>query len=297
MKTIAGNRIIYSFNWKHKPAAHVQPGELVTIETEDAFGGQIRSEKDSVKTLDWSKVDGATGPIFIEGTQPGDTLVVEIVNIKVAKKGVIVTVPKHGILAEKDFRPSTRIIELSKNTADFGDIRLRIRPMIGTTGVTPAEGEIQCGSLGRHGGNMDAKEITSGSRLFLPVFVEGALFAAGDVHAVQADGELCVSAIEVSGRIQLKFNVIKDKKPEWPVLETEDSYALLACGETFDEAAKLATEAAVEALMRQFDWPFEIAYMFGSLAVDLKINQAVDPKKGVRAVISKKFVDLESFLT
>jgi amidase len=130
-----------------------------------------------------------------------------------------------------------------------------------------------------------------------PVFAKGALFAAGDLHAVQADGELCVSAIEVPGEISVKFEIIKNKKPEWPVLETKDSYSLLACGETLDEAAKLATEAAANALMRQYRWPFETAYMFGSLAVDLKINQVVDPKKGVRAAISKNYIDLESFLT
>jgi len=95
----------------------------------------------------------------------------------------------------------------------------------------------------------------------------------------------------------VKFEIIKNKKPEWPVLETKDSYSILACGETLDEAAKLATEAATNALMRQYSWPFETAYMFGSLAVDLKINQVVDPKKGVRAAISKKYIDLESFLT
>lgn len=297
MKTVSRNRIIYTFSKKHKPVAFVQPGELVTIETEDAFGGQIRNEKDSVQTLDWAKVDGATGPIYVEGAEPGDTLAVQIIDITVPNKGVIVTVPKQGILAEKNIEPSTRIVRISKSHVDFLGIKLSINPMIGTIGVTPAESEIQCGSLGRHGGNMDVKEITSRCKLFFPVFAKGALFAAGDLHAVQADGELCVSAIEVPGEISVKFEIIKNKKPEWPVLETKDSYSILACGETLDEAAKLATEAATNALMRQYRWPFETAYMFGSLAVDLKINQVVDPKKGVRAVISKKYIDLKSFLT
>jgi amidase len=102
--------------------------------------------------------------------------------------------------------------------------------------------------------------------------------------------------VEVPAEISLKFRIIKGKKPDWPLLEMEDSYAVLACGETLDEAAKLGTEAAVEALMQQYDWPFETAYMFASLVVDLRINQVVDPKKGVRAVVSKKFMDLESLL-
>jgi amidase len=162
--------------------------------------------------------------------------------------------------------------------------------------VTPNEGEIPTGSLGRHGGNMDVKEIKKGTKLYLPVLTRGALFAIGDVHAVQGDGELCVSAIEVAGEALLKFNLIKGKTPEWPTLQTEEGYALLACGESLDEAAKLATEAAVKAFMRQYRWSFEKAYMFGSLAVDLRINQVVDPKKGVRAVISRNFITMESLL-
>jgi amidase len=128
----------------------------------------------------------------------------------------------------------------------------------------------------------------------LPVFVEGALFAAGDLHAVQADGEVCVSAVEASGEILLSFDILKGKSMTWPVLETQDSYALLVCGDSLDEASGLAAEAAVGALIREYDWSFEKAYMFASLVVDLRVNQVVDPKKGVRAVIPKEFISIES---
>lgn len=94
VKKVSKNKVIFSFNPQHDPAERVTPGELVLVETEDAFSGQIRSEKDSVNVLDWSRVDGATGPIFVEDARPGDTLVVEILEIKVPKKGVIVAVPK-----------------------------------------------------------------------------------------------------------------------------------------------------------------------------------------------------------
>ena len=295
MKTISSDKIIYAFDPKHTPIAHVKTGELLTIETQDAFGGQIKSEKDSVETLDWSKVDGATGPIFIEDAMPGDTLVTEIINIKVPKKGVIVTVPKYGILAEEKVKPLTKIIKIQEDYVEFEKVRLKTRPMIGTIGVTPRR-KIPCGSLGRHGGNMDVKELTAGTRLFLPIFVEGALFGAGDIHAVQADGELCVSAVEVPSEISLKFTLVKGRRPEWPTLEMKDSYAFLTCGRTLDEAAKYASKAAVEVLMREHGWSFEKAYMFGSLAIDLEISQVVDPKKGVRAVVSKDHLSLDSVL-
>jgi len=297
MKFVSKNKAVYSFSPSHPPVERVKTGELILIETEDALGGQVKDEKASVKELDWTKIDAATGPIFIEDAEPGDTLVVEILEIKPEEKGVLVTIPKFGILGHKKFQATTKIVEIKDGYVHFDEkIRIRTNPMIGTIGVAPEKEEIPSGNLGKHGGNMDVKEVTAGTRLYLPVFVEGALFAAGDVHAVQADGELCISAVEVASKILLRFNLIKQRSPQWPVLETEDNYAVLACGETLEEAAASATEAMVKAIMREYGWPFEKAYMLGSLAVDLKINQVVDPKKGVRAVISRDFISLKSFL-
>jgi amidase len=298
MKVVTRRTVIYSFSAQHEPVEHVKPGELVLFETEDALGGQIKTEETSLDVLDWSRVDGATGPVFVEGIESGDTLVVEILDIKVEEKGVIVTIPKYGILGGKRFNPSTKIVRISRGYIHFDeDVHVRTKPMIGTIGVAPESGKIPSGSLGKHGGNMDVKELTAGTKLYLPVFAEGALFATGDLHAVQADGELCVSSIEVAGEVLLRFSLIKDKKPEWPILETHDGYAFLACGDTLDEAAAFAAETAVEAFMREYNWPFEKAYMFGSLAIDLEINQVVDPKKGVRAVMSKDVISLDSLLT
>jgi amidase len=296
MKVVPSNKVIYTFSPRHKPAACVKPRELILIKTADAFGGQTKTE-DSVAELDWTKVDGATGPIYVENAEKGDSLVVEILDIKIKEKGTIATIPKCGILAEKKFDPVTKIVKISKGYVHFSrGVRIKAAPMIGTIGVTPEE-EVPSGSLGMHGGNMDVKEIRAGTKLYFPVFTDGALFALGDLHAVQADGELCVSSVEVAGEVLVRFDLVKDKMPEWPLLETCDSYALLACGDTLDDAATLATEAAVKALIREYNWPFEEAYMFGSLAINLEINQVVDPKKGVRAVISKEFVTLDSLLT
>jgi len=298
MKTVSRNRIIYTYGTRHKPAEHVRPNETFVIMTEDAFGSQIKTEKDTVEGLDWSKVDGVTGPVFVETAKPGDTLVVEILDIGTENRGVIVTVPKSGILGEKPFGPLTKTMESKRGFVQFEkNVKLRTRPMIGTIGVTPKDAEVPTGSLGKHGGNMDVKDITAGVKLYLPLFVEGALFAAGDLHAVQADGELCVSAVEVAGEITLKCKLVRGRQPEWPVLETEEAYSILACGDTLDEAAKHAAEAATKALMHEHSWSFEKAYMFSSLAVDLRINQVVDPKKGVRAVVSKDFIMLKSLLT
>ncbi|MEM3727605.1 MAG: acetamidase/formamidase family protein [Candidatus Bathyarchaeia archaeon] len=291
MKTVPKSKRIYSFSPKHEPAEYVKPGEKIRLELEDAFGGQIKDEGMPLEELDWSKVNGATGPIFIEGAESGDTLVVQIEEIKVAEKGIIAVVPKHGALKDKTFKAKIKFVPIIGEYAHFErDVRVKICPMIGTIGVAPVAGEIPTGNLGRHGGNMDVKEITRGTILYLPVFADGALFAAGDLHAVQADGEVCVSAIEVSGKLTLSFDVLKGKSVSWPILETERSYEILVCADSLDEACSLAVEEAVKALMHGYNWSFEKAYMFASLVVDLRINQVVDPKMGVRAVIPKEFV-------
>lgn len=298
MKVVPRNKVTYSFSPKNKPVEHVRPQELVLLRTEDALGGQIKDEKASLQKLDWSRVNGATGPVFIEGAQPGDTLIVEILDIRIEKKGVIVTVPKCGVLERRKFNAYTRMVKISSGYINFDQgIRVKANPMIGTIGVSPESGAISSGSSGKHGGNMDVKELTAGTKLYLPVFTEGALLAAGDLHAAQADGELCVSSVEVAGEILLRCSLYKGKSPDWPILESRDSYAILTCGNTLDEAATIAADSAVKALMREHDWPFEKAYMFGSLAVNLEINQVVDPKRGVRAVISKEFVSRDSLLT
>ena len=144
---------------------------------------------------------------------------------------------------------------------------------------------------------MDVKYVTSGSRLYFPVSTDGALFAAGDLHALQGDGEICVSAIEVEGQILLRFKVIKGRHPPWPILETKDYCAYIACGDTIDEAAVKGTEATVKALMKAYGWSFERAYMFASLCCDIKVNQVVDPKKGVRVAIPKELMSIESMIT
>jgi amidase len=144
---------------------------------------------------------------------------------------------------------------------------------------------------------MDVKDVISGSRLHFPVFTDGALFAAGDLHAVQGDGELCVSAVEVEGQILLRFKVIKGRHPPWPILETKDYSAYIACGDTLDEATVQGTGATVKALMKAYGWPFERAYMFASLCSDVKVNQVVDPKKGIRVAIPKELISVENMLT
>ncbi|MCX8188299.1 MAG: acetamidase/formamidase family protein [Nitrososphaeria archaeon] len=296
VKRISKTNVIYKFSAKNKPVETASPGDLIIFETIDCLGGQIRNENDSISAIDWSRVNGATGPLYVKGAEPGDTLAVEILDISVDDKAFLVTVPGNGVLSNLKFSSKIKMLKTSKYTTNFSSLRIKSNPMIGTIGVAPAYDEIPCGDLGRHGGNMDVPILNAGSILYLPVTVEGALLALGDLHAVQADGELCVSAAETSGEVLVRINLIKKRQPRFPILENKDIIAILAFGNTIDEAIRAATEYAVETLMISHKLSFEEAYMLGSLIVNLRINQLVDPKKGVRAEISKDFVKFEDFL-
>lgn len=288
--------VVYSFSSKHVPRYRAHPGDVVVFETIDALGGQIVDEATPLETIDWSRVNPATGPLYVEGAKPGDTLVVEVESIRIADRAVIIAVPGFGALHDKKFSATARVAEVREGKLVFRGVEVELRPMIGVIGVAPEEGEYPTGTSGYHGGNMDVALITQGSRVYLPVFVEGALLAVGDLHAVQADGELCVAAAEVSGEVTVKLSLIKGKRPTYPVVEHGDRYSIIAFGKDLDEAVYRASEEAVAVLMRSLGLPFEDAYMLASLVVDLRINQVVDPMKGVRAEIPKKYAKLEHFL-
>ncbi|MCS7111487.1 MAG: acetamidase/formamidase family protein [Ignisphaera sp.] len=296
MIRIPRNHTVYSFSRRHPARYRARPGDSVVFETLDALGGQIVDEATPIESIDWSRVNPATGPLYVEGAEAGDTLVVEIESIEVSDRGVIVVAPGFGALHDRSFRPRAKVVWVKNGRLLFNDIEIGVKPMIGVIGVAPEDGDIPTGTSGYHGGNMDVNLITAGSKVYLPVFVEGALVAIGDLHAVQADGELCVAAVEVSGEIQVKIGLIKGRRPHYPIVETLDRYAIITFGRDLDEAVYRASEEAVSILSRAFNAPFEEAYMLSSLLVDVRINQVVDPVKGVRAEIPKKYVRLDHLL-
>lgn len=293
---IPRTEVIYKFSNKLKPVAFAKAGDRVIFETRDALSDQISRSSPTLDSVDLSKRNPATGPLFIEGAEAGDTLVVEILKIKLRDYGWMRVYPGGGILHDKDIRHKVKIVELSNDVAMFNDLEIPLNPMVGVVGVAPVEGEYLTTVPNYHGGNMDVAEIGVGSRIYLPVFLDGALLAIGDVHAVQKDGEICSTALETSGEVEIKVDIIKKKMPRYPILETSAHYSIIAFGYGLDEAAYRASEEATRVLMKAQDLEFEEAYMLSSITVGLKVNQAVNPFRGVRAEIPKKYVKLEDFL-
>ena len=283
--------VIYAFRPDLTPVATARSGETIEFVCQDSCGGQIRSEKDTLHTLDIDHVNGATGPVQVMGSRPGDVLRVRIRDIRVADEGFQAIEPKYGVLGDEVPEPRTKMIPIRAGVAVFSKkIRLPIRPHVGTIGVAPAKKAWTTFYPGDHGGNLDTKEITKGHAVYLPVFQPGAQLAMGDIHALMADGEVCVTGIEIEGSVRVELEVLRGLKLRRPLVETRDAWFAVASAPTLDEAAKLATQDGVELLARGAQLPWEDAYMLASIACDLRISQDVDPWRTAKLAIPKSLM-------
>lgn len=235
-----------------------------------------------------------TGPIFIEGAEPGDTLEVRIQKVRIAtpyaSNGFS---PQRGVLPPTDFaRGRTKIIplDLQRNVAKFGPgIEIPLRPFFGSMGVAPPEamGRIASGPPGIHAGNLDNKDLVEGTKLFIPVHVKGALFEAGDGHAGQGNGEVNITAMETSLTGTFQFIVRKDLHLKGPRGDTPTHWIAMGLDPDLDQATIHATRDAIDFLVTEKGLSREDAYSLCSVAVDFNITQAVDGTKGVHAMIPK----------
>ncbi len=282
---------IFAFTPDLQPKASVHPGDTFEVECQDSCGGQIRSEADLLSKIDLDHVNGATGPIEVSGAQPGDVLRVSILSLKVGKVGYVGTEPKLGVLGDRVSVGKTRILPIRNDVARFSEeIRLPIEPHIGTIGVATARESLSTFYPGDHGGNLDTREIRAGHAVYLPVFQPGAMLALGDVHALMADGEVCVTGIEIDGVARLRVDLLKGLDLHRPVVETRDAWYALASAPDLDEAARLVTSDAVDLLARGRGLAWEDAYMLASLVADLRISQDVDPHRTCKMVLPKRYL-------
>jgi amidase len=247
----------YTLSPHDKPVVHIAPGETLILETEDACSGQIRKQGD---VRDRDKIPFANpvvGPIYVEGAEKGNTLAVFIEEIEpLIGQGItylsefnenyISSVPVLNFM-KVSIPHKAKICPIKDDLVYFSDkIFFPYQPMIGTIGVAPfLETEsISTGVLpGKHGGNMDIPEVAPGSTLFLPVYHNGALLYAGDVHAIQGDGEITGTAIEMSAKVKVKVDLLQGKPINWPRIETRDemvSVVTTSAGRTLEDTIKTA---------------------------------------------------------
>lgn len=298
MKTISNDYVIYSFKPQMEPVEKVKVKEVFKVKTNDCFYGQIEREDQTLDEIDYSKLNPTTGPIYIEGAEPGDVLKIKILDINVDSKGVALTLPSEGVLKDKSTKSLTKILDIKDEMCCFQGLLIPIDPMIGVIGVAPSqeEGEYNTATPWKHGGNMDTTDIRVGSTVYLGVNEEGGLLALGDCHAIMGDGEVSFSGLEVAAEVTLEVDLIKKKEIIWPLVETKNHTMVISSGDTVDEAMGFATNEAVRYLMKGLDISWEEAYLLSSLVMDLKISQVVDPKKTVRAAIPKTVLVTEKLL-
>lgn len=283
MLTIKRETAVYAMSPDNAPVAWVESGETILFETSDCFGGQIATENDHLGTLDWSRINPATGPVFVKDAMPGDTLKVEILQINVDKQAATVEAPGEGITGLAAEAENTKILPVTDGCAVFNAmIKLAVKPMIGVIGTAPADESIPTGTPSFHGGNMDCKRIGEGAVLYLPVNVEGALLAMGDLHAVMGDGEVCVCGAEIAGEVTVRVSVLKGRPLPLPFLVTEEHAMAVYSAEGLDAAAEGTTLRMRSFLIDQAGLAAHEAGMLLSLAGDLRICQAVDPNKTCR---------------
>jgi len=279
---ISKEKHLFSMDKTNVPTAYIDLPCTLTFETLDCFSEQIQGTQDTIATLDFERVNPATGPVFLKDTQAGDVIAVKINDIRVKSPGKMVAAPGAGVLATLIKEPETLIVPIEGETALFKQLSLPLTPMVGVIGVAPAGVPVACGTPGSHGGNMDTTLIKPGATLYLPVQVQGALFALGDLHAVMGDGEIMVSGVEVSGEVDVSIHPVNDLRINNPIVKTDKELAFIASAETLDEAIETATIEMAEFLTHQTDLTLNEAGMLMSACGNAQICQIVDPLKTAR---------------
>lgn len=269
------------------PAASCKDKDIVVFETLDCFDCAV-SPDGTVDEEGTYLANPVTGPLFIEGAQPGDVLEVEILSIRTRGWGAMGT--GFGEFAFSNYPGENKMhtFEYLDGFVKIGGHKIPVEPMIGVIGVAPAGEGIPTTTPDRHGSNMDCSRIVEGAKLYLPVQVEGALLAMGDLHALMGDGEVFSYGLETSGEVTVRVSIIKDTKLLQPTLYEGGKVMTVASALTYDDAVRLALESMYELLLKR-GWKADEAGLLMSMKCNLVICQIVDPQITVRAELEEEF--------
>jgi amidase len=289
------------------PVAHLKPGNILDANSLDCFGNALQKPGDTMAMV---KGDNPlTGPFYIEGAEPGDTLVVKILDLQVdGNQGVGTFSPGFGAVNSTHYTPVLEAkplyekiwyypIDHEKNTATFEaldskfKVSFPVHPFLGCIGVAPANGEARSSIVpAEFGGNMDAPEVSKGNTLYLPVNVSGALFYFGDGHAAMGDGEVAGSAVEVPMKARLRIDLLKKKQTGWPRLENETTLMTTGIYRPVDDAVRIAVTELIHWVRADYGLSELDAYELCSKVCKLHLTEMVDPNYVVIASIDKKYL-------
>jgi amidase len=277
---VSRDEVVWAFGPDLRPVLEVDPGTVVTLQTNDCFTGQIRTEDDLVTEIDFERVNSATGPVAVRGAEPGDSLVVELLEVRPDDRGFATLIPGMGQLIDQVRSPLTQVFRVEGNTIHMSDrISFPLRPMVGVIGVATGGETLTNGFAGEHGGNLDNHLHGPGATVYLPVRQPGGMLAIGDMHASMGDGEVCFTGVEISGEVTVRVGLLKGKQGTWPVTELADSWVVHGtAGQDFMEALDRACEEGARFLVDQWGFSMEEAFLFLSVACDANICQACRPQ-------------------
>src|SRR6188472_3495782 len=291
------------------PVMHVKPGTVLRLWSDDAFGGVLRSVDDlSSAKVDLRFVNPQTGPFYVEGAEPGDTLALHFVALEPARDwGASATIPFFGGLTSTDrvatlqdpLPDTTWIYELdrARNTVTFAaqhtDLRidLPVEPMLGTVGVAPAGAEVRSSLVpDRFGGNMDTPEMCAGSTAFLGVNVEGAMFSLGDGHYRQGEGEACGTAVEGAMTTTLIVELIKGGAPGWPRIEDDAHWMTVGSSRPMEDSWRIANAELVHWMADLYGLHTMDAYQLCSQITEVPVANVVDANYSVVVKAAKRLL-------
>lgn len=286
-----------------EPVLRIDPGDVVEIETLDAFGGAITTEDDLPSgVLNMPFVNPQNGPIAVEGAEKGDVLAVHIHSIMPRgpqPAGTTALIPSFGALvadANLMLNPAieerVKKMEVTPDGIKFSDrITLPYEPFIGTMGISPEIEAVSSLQPDYWGGNMDLPDVAPGSVVYFPVQRDGAHFFVGDCHGRQGDGELCGVAVEIPATIVLQIDLIKGWSIPGVRLETEDFIMSVGSARPMEDAARMAYRDLIRWLVGDYDFDESEAYFLATQAGRMRVGNIVDPKYTLGASMLKEYLD------
>ena len=291
MKRVTKDQLCTNFSADNPPALRVQLGETFVMETNDRFATYEGpdSSPDAMETL-----KTMAGPVFIEGTKPGDTLKIEVLDVSFPLEyGWIGAIPGRGAMTERipEFR-KTRVA-ITPDGVVFNDkITMPLRPMLSKIGLAPQNGPALSNDKGEFGGTMANTQITKGSTVYLPVFHEGGLLSIGDCHAAMGDGETTASAVECALDATFRVTIAEDFKATRPVVTTDSEVMTTGEGETMEAATKAAVNAMADLMVDKLGVDSTDAAMLIASAADVRTGEAAIPPYTMRVAVPRSMLPL-----
>ena len=291
MKRVTRDQLCQSFSADNLPVLHVQPGETFVMETNDRFatyqGPDSPSEAMSI-------LKDMSGPVYIDGAQPGDTLKIEVLDVNFPfDYGWIGATPGRGALGDRipQFRKTK--VSITKTGVVFNDkVTLPLRPMIGRIGVAPQDGKRESTDKGEWGGGMGNTQITAGTTVYLPVFHPGGLLTIGDCHAAMGDGEVAASAVECAFDATFRVSIEKDFKANRPVIASQNEVMTTSEGPTMEGATRSAVGALADIMVERLGIDYTDAAMIIAGAADVRTGLAGTPPYTIRVAIPTSVLPL-----